>query len=264
MKVTKREILVSIIIGCLLMILGLFISYKIEDVRISEKEKYNKALKINENKEMFSYAINTSVGNIIVYDKFKVNNGVKSEWLKNDYMYIKKITEIYAIHHRRVCSGKTIHCHIETHHSWDYENSETNNVKSIVFGGISFDFSEFTNYPIHRLNLDNSTVIDSINSKIKDNYIYQKDKFFHIVGDKRYYYKVVNKSFKATVFGNTKNKNFKDGDKLTINTMNIKEFLESKNNSFTIIQVIFWIVYIMISGFIIYEYVYLDNDYLEN
>lgn len=266
MIVTKREILVSIIIGCLLLILGLFISYKIEDIRISEREKYNKALKINNNETMFKYAIDTNVGNIIVYDELKVTKGVNSEWLVKDYMYIEKITQRYTTHYRTVCSGsgEHRHCHRKTYHTWDTINRDKCNTDKVIFGGITFHFNDFENYPTYRLELDKSTVVSSVASKIKNNYIYGEDRFFTRVGDKRYYYKVVDKTFKTTVFGSTKDKKFTDNNRLVINTMTIKEFMESKRNSFVGYKVLFWFIYLMLSGIVIYGYVYLDNDYLEN
>jgi hypothetical protein len=215
---------------------------------------------------MFKYAINTNVGNIIVYDELKVTKGVKSEWLRTDYMYIKKITQRYTTHYRTVCSGsgKTRHCRVESYHTWDTIDYNIDNTNNVTFGGITFDFDEFKNYPIYRLTLDDSTVISNIGHKVKNNYIYENNRLFSNVGDKRYYYEVVDKSFKATIFGNTENKKFIDNDKLVINTMTIEKFLESKQNSFVTGKILFWFIYLIFCSGVIYGYVYLDNNYLED
>ena len=51
---------------------------------------YNKTLKIDNDKDTFKYAIDTDIGNVLVYGKFNVDNGVKLDELKQDYMAIQK------------------------------------------------------------------------------------------------------------------------------------------------------------------------------
>lgn len=267
MIVTKREILVSVIMACLLLCLGLFVDSKIVERQTLSKEKYNKALKIDNNNNMFKYAIETNVGNIINYGEFKVDKGVNSEWLKNDYIYINKIAEEYTRHYRTVCSGsgKTRSCHTETYYTWDKINSQVSNVPTLKYSGLDFNFNEFKNYPTYRLELNKDTVIYNKVDKIKNNCIYETIRTFDSdVGDKRYLYKVVNKNFSGTVFGTAKDNKFTDGDKLTINIQNVKEFVEEKNSNFNIGRITFWIIYIMLSGCGIAYYIYLDNDYLED
>ncbi len=267
MEVTKREVLVSVIMACLLLCLGLFIDSKIVECQMLSKEKYTKALKIDNNNDMFKYAIETNVGNIINYGKFKVDQGVNSEWLKADYMYVNKITEEYTRHYRRVCSGsgKNRSCHNETYYTWDKMDSQVSNVSTLKYSELDFDFNEFDNYPTYRLELNKDTVIDNKINKIKNNCIYEIiRRFGPNVGDKRYFYKVVNKEFSGTVFGTAKNNKFTDGDKLIINVQNIKEFIDDRNGNFNIGRIIFWIIYIVLDGCGISYYIYLDNDYLED
>ena len=266
-EVTKREILVSIIIVCLLLCLGLIIDSKIVDIQISSKEKYSKALKISKNNEMFKYAIETNVGNIINYGEFKVDKGVNSEWLKKDYMSIEKITEEYSRHHRTVCSGsgKTRSCHTETYYTWDKINSQVSNVPTLKYSGLDFNFNEFKNYPMYRLELNKDTVIDNKVDKIKNNCIYETIRTFgSYVGDKRYLYKVINKKFSGTVFGTAKNNKFTDGEKLTINVQNIKQFIRKNKNDYDTGRIVFWVFFIAICSGIVAYYVYLENDYLED
>lgn len=266
MTITKREILVCIPIVCILLCLGLFIDSKIIESNLLSNEEYTKALKIDNDNNMFKYAIDTNVGNVINYGEFKVNDGVKDSWLKNDYMYIKKITEEYRRHHRTVCSGsgKTRSCHTQTYYTWDNVHSIVNNVSNIKFSDVNFNFDDFKKYPIYRLELSKENVIDSLVNKIDDNCIYEDKGWSHHVGDKRYYYRVINKSFYGTVFGETKDNKFLDKNELIIHDSNIEDFMKSKDGWNLAVRIIYWILYLVMSGLAIYGYLYIDNDYLED
>lgn len=265
MTITKREILVCIPIACILICLGLFIDSRIIESSLLSNEEYTKTLKIDNDNDMFKYVIDTNVGKVINYGEFKVSDGVKDSWLKNDYMYIKKITEEYRRHHRTVCSGsgKTRSCHTQTYYTWDDVNSTINNVEKITFSSVDFLFTDFKKYPVYRLELSKDNVIDSLVNKIDDNCIYEDISWSHHVGDKRYYYRVINKSFYGTVFGEVKGNKFQDKDKLTIHDSNIEDFLKSKDGWSIATRVIYWIFYLIITGLAIYGYLYIDNDYLE-
>lgn len=69
--ITKREILVSIIIVLILITLGLFISNAIENGIEEDNEKYYKSLKIDNNEETFKYAIDTNIGYVLASRKSK-------------------------------------------------------------------------------------------------------------------------------------------------------------------------------------------------
>ena len=268
MTVTKREILISIILGCLSLCLGLAIDSWIVDWQTNAAEKYSKALKVNNDNSMFKYALETNVGDVIAYGKFVVEKGVTDSWLKNDYMYIEKVTEKYNRHTRTVCtgSGKSRSCRTETYYSWDKEDSEEKNVKKLNFSGVDFSFGDFSSYPKYKLQLSKENVVKKKQDKIKNNCIYEKIRTFGSnVGDKRYYYNVVNKSFYGTVFGKAKNsKLISESKKLDINSGNINDFIESNKNGFIIGRIFFWIIYIGLCGVGIYCYIAYENDYLED
>ena len=60
--ITKREIMVSIIIIFVLITIGFFIANSIENEIEEKNEKYYKSLKIDNNVDQFKYAINTNIG----------------------------------------------------------------------------------------------------------------------------------------------------------------------------------------------------------
>lgn len=253
---------------CIFACLGLFIDSKIIEIQMLSKERYAKALKIDNNNEMFKYAINTNVGDIVVYGEFKVDTGINDEWLKNDYMYINKITEEYTEHSRRVCeedSKGNESCHTEYYYEWDEVDYNVNNAYEITFSSIKFHFTDFENYPKYRLELNQNVVNEYKVEQIKDNYIYDIIRPFQShVGDKRYKYYVVDKNFNATVFGTASDNKFKDGKYLTINTKTLKDFVNNKSSNSIVIRICFWIVYIFICAGCIICYVDLENAYLED
>lgn len=271
MEITKREIMVSVVIFFILLGLGFLIHNLIIENYILEVEKYNKALKIDNDVELFKYSIDTEVGNVLVYGKFKVDSGVSFSELKNDYTYIKKETEEYRRHSRQVCNtdskGNT-HCHTEYYYSWDIINTESRNVNDIFFLERKCDYHLFNNYPEYRLDVA-SNVIDSKKDYVKNNYLY-KDKmgfFGASVGDIRYYYYYTPKDFMGTIFIKAKDKtmlNVGESGSIAINDSDLNTTIENKKNQEIIINVVFWIIWIILTGLAIYGYVYLDNDYLED
>lgn len=266
MEVTKREILVSIIIFFILMALGLVINNFIIEGHILEVEKYNKALKINNDPDTFKYVIDTEVGNLLVYGTFNVDKGITLDELKGEYAYIKKEKERYTKHSRRVCDDDG-NCHTEYYYSWDSVDVKKYNVDSIKFLDIEFEYYKFSNQPVYSLDLYNN-VVDSKKSYVSSNYLYE-DKggiFGHRVGDIRYYYYYTPTHFTGTVFAKAKNKTItnENNGKIYINHSNLQDTLENKKNSSTLINVVFWIIWLFLTGLAIYGYVYLDNDYLED
>lgn len=270
MEVTKREILVSIIIFFILISLGLIIHNFIIEKYILSIEKYNKALKIDNDKELFNYAIDTEVGNILVYGTFESADKVSLEELKKDYMYIEKIKQEYTQHTREVCSidsdGKT-HCHTEVYYEWDDISSQSYTSQEIMFLEKNFRYSTFSGYQKNRLSLKDN-VIDKYNSYIYDNYLYEKKPTFwgSSVGDIRYYYIVSPLKFTGTIFAKANNKTIlnENKGKIQIYDSNLEETIENKKSYSTVIAIIFWIIWIFLTGLAIYGYVYLDNNYLED
>lgn len=271
MEITKREILVSIIIFFVLLSIGFLINNLIIENYILNVEEYNKALKINNDSYLYKYSVDTEVGNILVYGDFKTENGAKFDELSNDYAYIEKQTERYTSHSRRVCSKDSEghqHCHTEYYYSWDEINREEKNINSIKFLGIDYNYDIFNNYPKYRLELY-SNVIESKKEYVKNNYLYKDKQGFWgaSVGDIRYLYYYTPKEFMGTIFIKAKNKtiyNISLKGKITIENTNLEKTLENKKNEGTTIAVIFWIIWLLIIGIAIYVYVYQDNYYLED
>lgn len=264
--ITLREILFSIIILCLVICFGLFINNRIDDYFIKKEEKYNKALKVNNNNELFEYSIKTNVGNLINYGEFEAIDPVKDDWLINSYTAYNKITERYTKHTRTVCSscGKTTCCHTETYHTWDKINNNLHGVSYIKFSGVNFFYSDFTNYPWKTLSISRQTINNGI-GYLKDNYIYEKNKLFDSEGDIRYYYEIIPTHFYGTTFGVAKDNVYKSEDNrgIYIDSDNLENYIKKNKNSRTFWKVLFWVIYLILVGLGIYGFYYIDNEWLE-
>ncbi len=266
MEITKREILVSIIIFFILGSLGMIINDLIIENYITKVEQYNKALKIDNDSDTFKYAIDTEVGDILAYGTFNVENGISLDELKGTYAYIRKNKEKYTRHRREECetdSNGDEHCHTEYYYSWDVIGSQDYSADKIKFLDVEFDYNKFTNYPQYSLDLLNN-VIDSKKDNVSyNNYLYEKKRLFGAnEGDIRYEYYYSPLNFTGTIFAKAKNKTILGN--IQIEHSNLQNTLENKKDSSVTINIVFWICWLILTGFAIYGYMYLDNDYLED
>lgn len=265
MVVTKREILVSIIIVCFMLSFGLVIHNNIVGSQTEKTEMYNKSLKISDNDDMFKYSMETDVGNAIVYGKFESVGSASDDFLKGKYMYIEKITERYTRHYRQVCkkTGKTKTCHTETYYTWDEIDNYVKHVANVKFSSIEFSYDKFKNYKKYRLMLNADTVVDNQLENISCNYLYRNKRFIYSEGDLRYYYYVSDVKFSGTVFVNIKNNDISN-ENVSIYDGDIDSFIENNTSSNFMWILLFWFLWLLITSCIVYAYVYKNNDYLED
>ena len=89
---------------------------------MNEYQKYNTALQIDNNSEMFSYGMRTDIGNAFVHGDLKAVDTVTYPEIGGAYMYVEKIKEKYTMHTRTVTyttgSGKTRQTHTRTETYW--------------------------------------------------------------------------------------------------------------------------------------------------
>ena len=102
MRITKREILVSIIIISIMLLLGFVIHGNISDKLMLEYQKYNTALQIENDTDLFTYGMKTNVGNAFVYGDLKAVDTVTYPEIGGEYSYVEKVKERYTQHTRTV------------------------------------------------------------------------------------------------------------------------------------------------------------------
>lgn len=144
--ITKREILVSIIILALMLTLGFVIHGAIDHSMMLKHQEYNTALRIDGDAEMFSYAMQTNIGNAYVYGTWSAVDPVYYDEVDGNYSYIEKVKERYTRHTRtvtktRVVNGKTqTYITTETYWTWDRVDSWDKHCSKINFVGSEFDY----------------------------------------------------------------------------------------------------------------------------
>ena len=99
--ITKREIIFSIAIICVLLTIGFVISQTISDNIAKKNQEYDCALQI-ESEEQFKYGMGTNVGNAFVYGDYISLDPVTTDAFDGFYSYLAKYTEKYTKHERTV------------------------------------------------------------------------------------------------------------------------------------------------------------------
>lgn len=89
MEITKREVLTSVSIVAVMLLIGFLISGKIQNSIMDNNERYNKAVKI-EDEELFRYGMDTNVGDAFVYGDLEAVDTVTFPEIGGEYMYVKK------------------------------------------------------------------------------------------------------------------------------------------------------------------------------
>lgn len=237
-EITKREILASVSIIAIMLLIGTLLSAKISNWQMDRNEKYNKAVKIENNTDLFQYGMDTNVGNAFVYGELKAIDTVTYPEIGGKYIYVKKVKEKYTKHTRRVAhrSGDHTYYTTETYWTWDYAGSDDKKCKEISFCGVDF--------PIKKIDYPSPDYIQTI----KESYYI------------RYKYYGTATKYKGTIFTVLKNKTIADGSSFYEDSK-IPEVIDRLESG--IWNVVFWIFWILLTGFSVFGFYYLDNKWLE-
>lgn len=237
--ITKREVIASFVIIAFMMIVGFFISDNITDWQNEQNAKYQKALHIENNKDMFQYGMDTNVGNAFVYGDLTALDPVSYDEIDGEYMYIEKVKEQYTKHTRRVSytvDGKRRY-RTETYWTWDWAGSEDKKCKNINFCGVTFDSN--------KIDMPSQHLIDTIKESS------------HI----RYKYYGVSTSHTGTIFTKLADESISDNTKFYENE-SIDDVLKDKTTGGW--NIIFWVVWIILTGILVFGFYYLDNQWLNS
>ena len=238
-EITKRELLVSVSIIAIMLLIGVLISGKISDAQLDANEKYNKAIKID-TLDLFEYGMRTNIGNAFVYGDLKAVDTVSYPEINGEYMYIEKIEEHYNMHTRTVTTtdskGKT-HTRTETYWSWDYAGSEEQKCSEITFLGHIF--------PSNKVEFPSTEHIDTIKESS------------HV----RHKYYGVDTEYIGTIFTDLRSDTITNNTPFYVN-MTIEQTVKHLETGSYVI--FFWIFWIILTGFCVYGFYYLDNNWLEN
>lgn len=237
--ITKREILVSICVICIMLAIGFMFHNSIQNDIVDNNEKYNKALKIKD-KDLFEYGMRTNVGNAFVYGDLVAVDPVTYPEINGQYMYIKKVKEKYTRHTRRVCEkkGKQTVCRTEVYYTWDTVDSEYLKSKKVKFLGIQFNITKFD---------------------IPDlEYIKMIKESSHI----RYKYYGVDTNYKGTIFTDLRNGSISDKNDF-YKGYDIQKTYDVFIRNGISESISFWFLWLILTGGLVYGFYYLENNWLE-
>ena len=241
-KITKREVLVSVIIISIMLLIGIIIHENINDRLMLEYQKYNTALQINNDSELFVYGMKTNIGNAFVYGDLKAVDTVTYHEIGGEYSYVEKIKEEYTQHTRTVTRTRTVngktqtYTETEVYWTWDEVDKWSKHSEKISFLDVEFDYGT--------INFPHSKHIDT------------QDGGYHI----RYVYNGSPAKCTGTLYtileNNTINQSYFH------NGYTIEETIESLESGWQII--LFWIIWVLITGGCVYGFYYIDNKWLED
>ena len=232
--ITKREILLSIAIVCIMILFGIIISDKINDSLMTQYQEYNTALQIDADKDLFEYGMRTNVGNAFVYGELKAIDTVTYPEIDGEYSYIKKVKEKYTQHTRIVRTGKTTS--VQVYYTWDAVGSESKHSKRISFLNVEFDYGTIE-FPSS----------EHITTKKVSNNI-------------RYVYYGTGVSYTGTLYANLKDDTI--SETTFYNNSSIDETVDSLESGWQLI--LFWVAWILLTGACVFGFYYIDNNWLED
>lgn len=242
MEITKREVLFSVVIICVMLIIGIIISGNINDAVMEKQQEYITALQINNDKDLFEYGMRTDVGNAFVYGELKAVDTVTFDEIGGEYSYVKKVKEKYTRHTRTVTKTKKVngetkrYTEKEVYWTWDEVDSWSKHSEKITFLNVEFDYGTI-DFP-YRSHIDT------------------QDGGYHI----RYVYYGAPTYSIGTVYTQ-----LGDGT-ITKSTMHhnstIESALESVMRDGSVFG--FWLFWVFLTGGVVWGFYYIDNRWLED
>lgn len=241
MDITKREVLFSVAIVCVMLILGIVIAGNINDALMDKYQEYNTALQINNDNNLFEYGMRTDIGNAFVYGELKAVDTVTYPEIGGEYSYVAKIKERYTRHTRtvtktRTVNGKTRHyTETEVYWTWDEVDRESIHSNKISFLDVEFDYGSIYFPGEYHL----TTIKESSNI--------------------RYKYYVTDVSYTGTIY--TVLTDDKINNTTFYNNLTIEETIDFLKTEWQL--VVFWILWIVLTAFCVYGFYCLENRWLE-
>lgn len=241
-KITKREVLFSVIIVSIMLLIGFIIHGNINNKLMLEYQKYNTALQIDNDSDLFIYGMKTNIGNAFVYGNLKAVDTVTYPEIEGEYSYVKKVKERYTKHTRtvvrtRMVNGKSqSYTTTETYWTWDVVDSWDKHSTKISFLDVEFDYG----------------TIDFPSS----DYITTQKESSKI----RYKYYGSPAECEGTLYAVLNDNTIKEASFYVDSS--IDKTIDSLKSGWQL--VLFWVVWILLTGGFVIGFYYLDNRWLED
>lgn len=241
--VSKREVLFSVVIICIMLMFGVLIGGSISDAVADQNEIYNKALKV-ESPDMFEYGMRTNIGNAFVYGDLIAVDTVSYPAVDGEYMYIRKVTEKYTKHYRTVTKTRTnsdgeteTYTEIEEYWTWDEIDRESQVCSEVTFLNVTF--------PSNKIDMPGAHGIDII---------------YKGFNDIRYIYSGVDPSHTGTIFTVLSDGTISDNSQF-FKDADISEAIERIRAVDR--TIVFWVIWIFLTGVATVMFWRIENDWLE-
>lgn len=241
MEITKREVIFSVVIACLMLIFGFTLSGKISDNLMDQYQEYNTALQIEDDTDLFQYGMRTNIGNAFVHGELAAVGSVTYPEIGGEYGSVTKVRERYTKHTRTVTKTKTVngktqtYTEIEEYWTWDAISRDHIHVSEITFLDVEFPYGTINYFPEH--------------------HIITKSSGYHL----RDVYSGSDLSYEGTLYAVLTDDTISDTSFYSNRT--IEETIDHLETQWQL--VVFWIFWIILTGFALYGFYYIDNRWLE-
>lgn len=249
MEITKREVIASIAIIAVSLTIGSVLHGKITDYQNDMDAEYQKAVHITD-PELFRYGMETNVGNAFVYGELQAVDPVTFGEAGGEYLYIKRAEEWYERHEKEVeveDDDGNKHKEVEVYYEWDTKEVEERHAEAVRFCGVDF--------PYGKIRLPGARYIDTIHGDRE--YSMQSGEYV----ETRSTYYGVEPGHTGTLYTRLSDGTITDGSRF-FDGYTIDQALEECTSGGG--GVAFWIAWIMLTGFVVYGFCYLDNRWLED
>ena len=245
---TLREFILSIGIGAVAIVLGLWISSEITNAINEKNIKYEQTIQIQTADE-FAHCLNTNIPSVFSYGEMKSDDSVGFDYIGYNYMYARREHEHYTKHKRWVDDYKTITRsdgttkrvkdggHWETYYTWDYVDGETRHVDKVLFNDVAFDYDELDLPCCDYYNTD-----------------------YYGCDDRNVYRAITKDGHVGTLYAEIDNKKLKYNS--FHESRSTEETYESYLTNSTVACVFFWIIWLGLCGFGIFYFIVMENDWL--
>lgn len=241
MKITKREIIASVVIISVMLIIGCLIVGRMTDLQNDRNAEYYKAIQIDD-ANLFEYGIRTGAGNAFVYGDLEAVDPVTFDELDGEYVWVRKIEEHHNRHTKQVRHTRTVNGKIKTYYttevyySWDYYDSWEKHSNMILFCGHEFEYS--------KIDLPYSEYVETQNQS----------------SSVRFQYYGVSAQHTGTLYTKLADNTISEQSRF-FKDCSIEDALEECTSEFYI--GVFWFVWVVLVLAIVVGFYYLDNRWLE-
>lgn len=241
-EITRREVLLSVAIICVMLVIGLIVSGGISDRVMERQHVYNTAVRVDKDERLFQHCMRTDVGNVLACGELSAVDLVTFPEIGGEYSYIEKVKEKYTRHERIVTRTRTgadgkieTYTEIEVYYSWDRVESWDKHSCTIKFLGVEFNYSAISFPPSHEI----TTIHESPSI--------------------RYVYYGKPASSECTIFTSMRNGTIDDTS--AYHGMSIDDVIEMKSSDSAVL--IFWILWSVFTAVLVFMFYSLENRWLD-